>query len=266
MNRMSPGRGWAYGGLLLGLIGSITGNVASTVLAVTDIPLQLRVPFAVGWPVWTWVGIEVLTRTQWRRHWTHWIARLILMGPTTLVAASVSYLHLNHIMGLAGEPGLAQIIGPLAIDGTLFGCTVALLVTRRTYGTEQDPGTRLTLAERVSALRATAIAVKDAATKDALEDPKVPDPQIPITNVPVVPRQRTSVSLRGSWDVAKVVRMVLEGHRDTDIAAAVGVGPKQVQRVRRAVGVLMADPAAQVPAAWKVPAAAVAIIRQEVTR
>lgn len=280
MKKMVPGRGWAYFGLLLGLAGSTTGNVANTVLTQTDVPLALRVPFAVAWPVWTWVGIEVLTRTQWRRSWPHWIARLILMGPTTLVAAFVSYLHLHHVMLLAGEPGLAQAVGPLAVDGTLFGCTVALLVTRRKMNELDDQATKLTLAERVAAMRATALAVKDAAltgeTQQADPAPaEVPAEDIvdaelvPVTNVPAVPvlpalpTQRGPVALRGSWDVAKAVQMILAGERDEAVATAVGVGAKMVQRTRRAVLVLKADPTAEIPAAWKVPAAAVQIIRQE---
>ena len=255
---MAPGRGWAYFGLLLGLAGSTTGNVASTVLSATDVPLQLRVPFAVAWPVWTWVGIEVLTRTQWSRHWTHWIARLILMGPTTVVAAFVSYLHLSHVMLLAGEPSLARTLGPLAIDGTLFGCTVALLVTRR--GTFERDTERRTLADRVSSLRSSVLAVKDAAVSGvpAIEGP---------AEVPEVPAQRslrtsrTSV-LRGTWDPDKAVRMILDGDTNEDIAGTVGVGSKMIQRTRRAVLALQQVPPMDIPAEWKVPAEVQRIIRE----
>lgn len=266
-NTMTPGRGWAYFGLLLGLAGSTTGNVASTVLAATDVPLQLRVPFAVAWPVWTWVGIEVLTRTQWSRHWTHWIARLILMGPTTVVAAFVSYLHLSHVMLLAGEPSLARTLGPLAIDGTLFGCTVALLVTRR--GTFERDTDRRTLADRVSSLRSSVLAVKDAAvsgTPDA-QPTKVPEVEGP-AGVPKVPAQRSpgtptrTPALRGTWDPDKAVRMILDGSTNEDIAGTVGVGSKMIQRTRRAVLALQQVPPMDIPVEWKVPAEVQRIIRE----
>ena len=131
--KLRPGHGWAYFGVLVGLAASITGNVAHTYLADSDISLQLRVPLAVLWPVMLLIGIEVLTRVDWTKNWRHWFARLLLVGPVALVSAFVSYLHLFHLMGLAGETELAQYAGPLAVDGTLFGCTVALLVTRAAH-------------------------------------------------------------------------------------------------------------------------------------
>src|SRR5688500_7028252 len=225
MSKLPAGHGWAYTGVILGLAASVAGNVANTVLTISDVALQLRIPFAVAWPVFVGIGIEVLTRVEWERNWRHWIARLLLMGPMTLVAGIMSYLHLHHLMVLSGEPGLAQAIGPVAVDGTLFGCTVALLVTRsaaRGHDTE-----RKSWAERVAAARESAKAIKDAATgKDA--EP-TPEPIVPVVQPghseddaldaeleklldearPVSPPKSPRVyPTRGSWDVVKAVTLI----------------------------------------------------------
>jgi hypothetical protein len=120
--------------------------------------------------VLTYLGIEVLTRVDWSRTWQHWMARAILLGPMASVSAFMSYLHLHHLMILSGEPGLAQAVGPLAIDGSLFGATVALLVTRhRARGIEDDAAPKVSLAQRVAAARTNIQAVAAAAKGEAQE-------------------------------------------------------------------------------------------------
>jgi hypothetical protein len=275
----APGRSWAYFGLILGLAASVTGNVANTVLTTSTVHLGLRVPFAVVWPLFTWIGIEVLTRIEWERSFSHVATRVFLAGPVALVAAFVSYLHLHHLMVMAGEPGPAQAVGPIAVDATLFGCTVALLVTRaRERNVTRAP--RQTLAQRVSAVRssldATLVAVTTATPKvdpiGAVPAPvlsakdlgperppvQVPDPE------PKVPTQRTP--RRTEWDVAKAVQMILDGEKDPAVAETVGIGVKMIQRTRRAVLAIRQDPHADIPQAWKVPAPVVQVIRAEVPR
>jgi hypothetical protein len=276
--KLPPGHGWAYLGVILGLIASVAGNVANTVLAVSDVDLKLRIPFAVAWPVFVYIGIEVLTRVEWHRNWRHWIARLMLMGPMTLVAAFMSYLHLNHLMILSGEPGLAQAIGPLAIDGTLFGCTVALLVTRA-GGRDVE---RKSLAERVAGLRETVAAVADAATGKTpeVQPASVDEPTESVQPDPiddelqkiideVKPRSPSARSYtpRGSWDIRKAVELIAdEDLSDQAIADLVGTGVKGIQRARRGYRHLRANPTTGIPAEWKVPAAVVDVIREMVRR
>jgi hypothetical protein len=279
MNRkLRPGHGWAYFGVLVGLAASITGNVAHTVLADSTISLQLRVPLAVLWPVMLLIGIEVLTRVDWTRNWRHWFARLLLVGPVALVSAFVSYLHLFHLMGMAGETELAQYAGPLAVDGTLFGCTVALLVTRAMHRDAGQAGTSPTLAQRVANIRTVALDVKDAAKGTpalpvpvtAIPAPALPEAPVSLTPalpIPVSPAPTGEPRRRGQWDAAKAVRLIQEGDLgDTDIGSMVSVSPKMIQRTRRAVRLLTADPHATVPADWKVPGNVVDIIRREVQR
>lgn len=279
--KIPPGHGWAYLGVLLGLVASVAGNVANTVLAESAVDLRLRIPFAVAWPTFVYIGIEVLTRVEWARNWRHWIARLMLMGPMTLVAAFMSYLHLNHLMILSGEPGLAQAVGPIAIDGTLFGCTVALLVTRAGgRGIERE---RKSLADRVAALRETAIAVKDAALTPIPEAPAVEPAQPTLTATftdpidaelhemigdikPRSPRTR-SYTPRGSWDVRRAVDLIADGELgDQAIADLVGTGIKSVQRTRRGYMHLRSNPTGTIPAAWKVPGHVQDVIREAARR
>jgi hypothetical protein len=52
----SSGRRWAYFGVILGFAASITANVASVSMKTTDVTLWLRVPFAVFWPLATYLA------------------------------------------------------------------------------------------------------------------------------------------------------------------------------------------------------------------
>lgn len=279
MSKLRPGHGWAYTGVIFGLIGSVAGNVANTVLVDSLVDLKLRIPFAVAWPVFIGIGIEVLTRVEWERNWRHWIARLLLMGPMTLVAGVMSWIHLNHLMKLTGEPELAQIIGPLAIDGTMFGCTVALLVTRAA-SRGQDSTSRKSLAERVSAARSTisevAAAAKGTPAVESTEERFVAGPPLDLDRElaelvdeakPRSPKIMRTYPTRGAWDIQKAVELIAEAELgDQAIADLVGTGMKQVQRTRRAYRHLRTDPRATVPTEWKVPAAVLDIIRREVSR
>lgn len=279
----APGRKWAYFGLILGLAASVAGNVANTILANSPIHLGLRIPFAVLWPVLTWVAIEVLTRTIWSRTFSHIATRVFLAGPVGLVAAFVSYLHLHHLMMMAGEPGLGQAVGPLAIDGTLFGCTVALLVTRA-QERASGQGERRTLAERVAAARNAVTETLEAVTAPAaprgtdigqtpapclsLEElgPEVPAQEVqPEPEAPKVPVQRKPRT--SDWSVEKAVQMILEGQDNGQVGQAVGISPSVVKRVRRAVAAFRTQgPSAEIPSDWKVPAPVVSHLREESRR
>jgi hypothetical protein len=191
-----------------------------------------------------------------------------------LVAATVSYLHLHDLMRLAGETPLARNVGPLAIDGMLFGCTVALLITNaaRNEGTE-DPERDRTPVDRLRATLDTPLvpavpevpAVEQVPEVPAIEPAPVPVPDTELVPVPSrVPVQRGPG--RVTWDVAKAVQMILDGQRDATVADAVGIGAKVIQRTRRAVTLLREDPHAEVPREWKVPADVVQVIRTEIPR
>lgn len=287
MNRLPSGHGWAYLGVALGLVASIAGNVANTVLTESTVHLALRVPFAVAWPVFVGIGIEVLTRVEWERNWRHWGARAFLMGPMTLVAGFMSYLHLHHLMILSNEPGLAQAVGPLAVDGTLFGCTVALLVTRASHRQAEATAPRQSLAQRVAALKTSVtdtievlaapkaardldimapvpVITQDPEPTQDLEPVVVPEPEVLEDPAPVSPAPIGTRTQRGSIDYAKVLRAVLEIPRDQDVADTIGGSAKTAQRVRRVVKLLdTTQDLAAIATTVKLPLAAVTTIAAE---
>lgn len=290
MNRLPSGHGWAYLGVALGLVASIAGNVANTVLTESTVHLALRVPFAVAWPVFVGIGIEVLTRVEWERNWRHWGARAFLMGPMTLVAGFMSYLHLHHLMILSNEPGLAQAVGPLAVDGTLFGCTVALLVTRASHRHAEATAPRQSLAQRVAALKTSVtdtieVLAAPKAARDLdltaplpvltqAEDPDLAPVDLPVPAAPEVPVLEDPAPVspapigtrtqRGSIDYAKVLRAVLEIPRDQDVADTIGGSAKTAQRVRRVVKLLdTTQDLAAIATTVKLPLAAVTTIAAE---
>lgn len=125
----SNGRRWARFWLITALIVSVVANVTHTVLADSDITLWLRVPGAVVWPVFTFAGIEILVRVQWQRRWTHVLARGVLLA-SAIPAAVTSYEHQHALLLKMGENEFIAVIGPLAIDGLMIGCTMTLLFTR----------------------------------------------------------------------------------------------------------------------------------------
>jgi hypothetical protein len=129
MNPNANGRAWARFWLVAALLVSVVANVTHTVIATSDITLWLRVPAAVVWPVFTFAGIEILVRMIWERRFSHNVARWVLLA-AAVPAAITSYEHQNALLRAMGEIGFIQAIGPLAIDGLMIGCTMALLFTR----------------------------------------------------------------------------------------------------------------------------------------
>jgi hypothetical protein len=275
MIKMS-GRRWAYVGLFLGLSASITANVASTVLAQSEISLFLRVPFAVVWPVLTYIAIEVLTRTDWRRSASHILIRAVISVPVAAVAAFVSYLHQHELMILAAEPGLAQLVGPLAVDGMLFGMTATLIVTRvsakastmmlleheRPIGPMPAPRPAVTQ-ELISA------DVPEFSLEQLLPQPREwSTAELDTASVaPVSPAPRAPRAPRAAeWDVRKAAEMAVDGAKGSEISAATGASPATAGRFVKVAKILKADPRAEISAAEKVRPEGVRIMRELISR
>jgi hypothetical protein len=259
-------RRWAYTGIVVGGLASIAGNVTSTVLTESEVHLGFRIPWAVLWPVLVYIGIEVLTRTDWRKGPAHWAARLVLIGPVSMVAALVSYLHIHHLMRLSGEIGLAQAVGPLAIDGTLFGCTVVLLLTRAAAEKTEHLSAPATIVEAGVTAEGPTLAptieyaprpepvvvpeseeVRAYALADLLPAPVSAPPAIPGLDLgepmklpgweapaPPAPAARKTRGPRKDWDRDRARKLLLEGKTCPAVAAELGnnVDRKTVQRLR----------------------------------
>jgi hypothetical protein len=101
------------------------------------------VAFAVVWPVFLFVAIEILARTTWKPGARWIVLRFGGLIPVAAVAAVVSYRHLSGLLDFYGEDALTVAIGPLAVDGLMVMATGALIATsniRRatTTSTEQE--------------------------------------------------------------------------------------------------------------------------------
>jgi Protein of unknown function (DUF2637) len=246
------GRGWAYLGLVLGGAASIAGNVTHTVLtpAATSsgiiVPLELRVPFAVIAPVFLAVGIEVLTRVPWRRNWRHWVVRVAGVLPIAIAAAVVSFDHLHNLALLAGETKLVSIVLPVAIDGLMVMCAVALLLT--VAGTSDTPGqSGRTLAQRVRDVRTSVSDIRTAArghvpdirTSEVPDTPDVrmSEPADTDTSVVRIPRVRVRrpAGRPVSWD-RTLARTLIGDTLDSDVDIARRVfGPDATDTQRRRI-------------------------------
>lgn len=254
---LPPGRAWAYAGVALGFSASITANVASTVLKDTTVSLALRIPFAIFWPLATYVAIEVLTRTAWaRRSLAHFAVRVVIWVPVGSVAAFVSYLHQHHLMILANEPGMAQLFGPLAVDGMLFGMTATLIVTRRTspIGERTDVTAEIERLEMLVAEQRADDAEYDVAQIEDL-------PEAPVSPAPA--GERKTRASRTSWDWRTVAEMAMNGDAARDIHLKVGVGLSTAGRYTRVAKILREDARALVnPEAERIREDHIAFMRQ----
>lgn len=123
------GQTWARASLIGGVIASIAGNVANACLTQTPVSVLLRIPMAVIWPVFLFVAVEVLVRNRGARGVLARIGQVALLT-VTVPTAITSFVNLHALMIKAGEPGIAQLTGPLAIDGLMLGCTIMMLATR----------------------------------------------------------------------------------------------------------------------------------------
>jgi hypothetical protein len=129
MKTIENGQTWARAGLIGGVIASIAGNVANACLTQTPVSVLLRIPMAVIWPVFLFVAVEVLVRNRGARGVLARVGQVALLT-VTVPTAITSFVNLHALMIKAGEPGIAQLTGPLAIDGLMLGCTIMMLATR----------------------------------------------------------------------------------------------------------------------------------------
>lgn len=244
----SDGRRWARVFLGLALFVSMVGNVTHTVLAESSISLWLRVPGAILWPLFTFGGIEIIVRMIWERRWTHSFARNMVLFPA-LPAAIISYEHLYSLLLLMGERQFIAFIGPLAIDGMMVGCTMALLFTRK-------------VAEQAAPIVAE-VDVDEVLSRHGVGQEEMP---IPISPAPQAPRtERAPRAVE--WDVRQVAEMAADGVKAAEIHTATGVSPAVAGRFTKVAKALRANPAAEIDAkAEKIRPEAVRIMRELISR
>jgi hypothetical protein len=124
---MNPtsGRLWARAGFWFGIFTSISGNVAHSYIQ-PDPPLG-AVLSSGFWPLALLISLEVIARVSWPRGRWWAVTRYGGLTAVALIAAIVSYLHMSALLSFYGEDWLTAVIGPLAPDGLLVVCSVALL-------------------------------------------------------------------------------------------------------------------------------------------
>jgi hypothetical protein len=122
----AAGRGWATAGFILGIGGSVSGNVAH-VFVVNPRPPAGAVIGAAMWPVALLVSLEVIARVQWPSGRIYWFTRYAGLTTVACIAALLSYKHLSALLTAYGEDPLSAALGPLVLDGLLVVCSTALL-------------------------------------------------------------------------------------------------------------------------------------------
>lgn len=258
MNENTNGRLWARWFLGISLVTSVAGNVLHTFLITSHISLWLRVPPAVLWPLLTFGGIEIIVRMIWERKLTHHIGRNILLVPA-IPAAIVSYQHLYSLLLLMGEERFIALIGPVAVDGMMIGCTMVLLFTRalpapiiisRLNVEHQEADAALADAERAFTLAAM-----------------LPQPladAVPISAPPATTRTRAP---RAQWDAALVTELAVDGVKNSEAREKAGIGESTFGRYKKVANMLKANPTQNIDVqAEKVPLEHVEMMRKLVSR
>lgn len=260
---------WARGGLIFGVLASVAGNVSNVCLTDSDVHVALRIPGAVIWPLALFVGIEVMVRNRQHRSKLAYLGRglLMLVSVTTFLT---SFVNLNGFMNKTDEPLLAQVTGPIGIDGLMLGCTVFLLAA--TLKVSEKTG-RLTLqyARPIGPMPAHPSMITAAQREAALEEvftlaelsnPSLPE--APVSPAPVsAPRERREQPASGAQEQA--LKMLLEHETVRDIVSATGVSRATTQRIAAALNSIRSDRQADV-SAQKLRPELVSRIREAVTR
>jgi hypothetical protein len=229
------GRGWAYGGLLLGGGVSIAANVAHSYVPPSGAgagwaPHGGAVVSAVFWPVLLLVAVEVMARTPWPGGRQSLALRFAGLPPVALVAALVSYRHMTGLLSFYGEDPLTAALGPLAVDGLMVMATGALIAT----SPARTPHTALDTRPDTGTAEHTGPDTESAPDMTADTTPwPDPDPWPEPDTAPAGTASRTDPADRaGSGTAAAVARLhaAEPGLSAGVIAARLGVSDRTVRR------------------------------------
>lgn len=218
--------------LVATLIVSIIANVTHAIRADSEISLLLRVPGGIIWPVLAFLAIEIIVRTAWESRASHHLARVLILGPA-VPALVISYSHQRDLLLMMGETEFVARGGPIAIDGLMVGCTLALLFTRA----------------RALPVQAT-VEVEEAA---------------PPAAHPEQPRMEPRVeSFERDARLRRAIESLQAGMTPKEAAAFSGLSESYVRNYAAVVRYLLADPNAEIPEAMakRVKADVVSSIRE----
>ncbi len=268
------GRKLVRGVLLFTLMLSMAANIGHTVLAVSTVPVGFRMVGAVAWPLLVFFGVEIIVRVAWdaiigRRRLAS-LARLLILVPAA-PAAITSYEHMHAVLTAMGERPFIAAIGPGAVDVMMIGCTITLVLTRRTTTTlppalpDEEPA--LTDEELESVLERWGVSGQESTAA-----PISPAPMGTPESAPEVSGQERERKVRapraGRSEQESAVRMLLDGASVEDVHAATGIGRSTLGRYRTVMRVLHNNPQADEfgSATGKVHSDLIAIIRDRMNR
>jgi Protein of unknown function (DUF2637) len=208
-----PGRGWSTFGFAVGVGASIAANIAHSYVPPSDAngtwhPYAGAIVAAAFWPIAVVISIEVISRVHWRGGF--WWGALRYGGLSTVatIAALISYRHLSALMTYYGEDSLSATVGPLAVDGLMVVCSVALLAIGDNVRRRSEAAALVVVTPEPAPTTAPAPAVEPAAIKK-----------------PAVPRK----SLQTAKKVARTAARMPDA-KPAKIAAALDVSEATVRR------------------------------------
>jgi hypothetical protein len=121
----TKGKAWSTFGFALGITASVCANVAHSYIR--PHPQLGAVISSAFWPVALLVSLEVISRVEWPEGRWWLLTRFGGLSTVALVAALTSYLHMSALLAYYHEDIITVAIGPIAIDGLMVICSVALL-------------------------------------------------------------------------------------------------------------------------------------------
>ncbi|WP_439377850.1 hypothetical protein [Amycolatopsis lexingtonensis] len=114
-----------WGSFLVGIVGSLGFNIASTVITNGWGP---AVAVSVLWPLLNLGAVEMMIRVPWPRGGWWTLARYAPTGAVAAISFAISYSHIHHVMTAIGEASFSTLSAPLAIDFLMLLSGVALVV------------------------------------------------------------------------------------------------------------------------------------------
>jgi len=238
---------WARAGLIGGVLASVAGNIANACLTETSVSVLLRIPMAIVWPTALFVAVEVLVRNRGVRGWLARIGQGALLT-ITVPTAITSFVNLHALMIKAGEPGIAQLTGPVAIDGLMLGCTIMMLAARvDTVAMDTRPPAVDVMAEDQVATVADEASdwLAGLATRvDSTTTPAVPVTVRPVSGSPALARSneikpesvRKDVAvLIKAWDTADILERPSLKDMCELLSSSEGVSTRTIRRWRDAL-------------------------------
>lgn len=201
----------------------------------------------------------------------------LVAGGVAVSAFAASAQHIFHVTQAAGNPDVVAALHPAGIDGLIYigiramqhgnkkaggfavayGAAYSLAFNAASYGGFVMPVWALAACmplamffaflivhggHKVVPVTETVERIVEVVKAPALL-PIIPfQPTVAPVRIPSLPKAVAASRTRSaSWDVEKVVALILDGKEDAEITSAVELGAKTLQRTRRVVKLLQAD-------------------------